>query len=154
MKNKIFLSVLGFLMIAGGFDKGCEEEEPKPDYINVYLGAEGFLRTKDLNNGGTICNDVTQNKPVIIDFFKSDAIKYTFTLNTGDDCKTEFTGHQHFKLYREQILEVKAYSENVPSDYTQVRGYVLVDWDDVYPEFDFGDTYTTNVIFEVLWLFN
>ena len=70
MKNKIILSLLGFLMIAGGFDEGCEEEEPKPDYINVYLGAEGFLRTKNLNIGGWICNDITQNKPVKIDFYK------------------------------------------------------------------------------------
>jgi hypothetical protein len=154
MKTKVIISLMGLLFISSSFIDGCEEEEPKPDYINVYLGAEGSLRTRDLNGGGWICDHVTKNEPVKIDFYKSDALKYTFTLNTDNYCKTEFTGHQHFKLYREQLIEVKAYSENVPVGYTQVRGYVLVDWDDVYPEFDFGDTYTTNVVFEVEWLFN
>ena len=47
MKNKIILSLLGFFMIAGGFDEGCEEEEPKPDYITVNITLQGWLNEAD-----------------------------------------------------------------------------------------------------------
>ncbi|NNL22023.1 MAG: hypothetical protein HKO83_11955, partial [Ignavibacteriaceae bacterium] len=45
MKNKIILTLLGLLMIAGGFEEGCEDEEPKPDYITVNVTPRGtFVR--------------------------------------------------------------------------------------------------------------
>ena len=87
MKTKIILSLLGLLFISGAFTEGCEEEEePKPDYITVYVSVSGDYITKDVTNNVEFCDSVTQNKQVRIDFYKDSSLKYSLDRNTDSDC--------------------------------------------------------------------
>lgn len=155
MKTKIIISLLGLLFIAGDFVGGCEEEEePKPDYITVYVSVQGYFNTKDVTNNIIICDSVTQNKPVRIDFYKDSALKYSLERNSDNDCWIPNTEYKSFKLYREQRIEVKANSDIVLPGYTEIRGYILIDWDDIYPATDFGGEVYSTKAFDLLWLFN
>ncbi len=154
MKTKIIICLLALLLIAGDFIGGCEEEEPKPDYITVYVSVKGYYESKDVTNNVTYCDTVTQNKQVRIDFYKDSSQKYSLVRNSDSGCWIPPTEYKSFKLYREQRIEVKVYSDIVLAGYTEIRGYILIDWDDIYPATDFGGEVYRTESFLLLWLFN
>jgi hypothetical protein len=151
MMRKIVLSLLGFLMIAGGFNEGCEEEEPKPDYITVNVTTKGIVRSKKVGSSILMCYQPLQSLTVRVDVIKAGGERFNLFAETGMDCDFQ-TESVSFKLYREQPIEIKAYSEQVPGGVTQVEGTDYLSWDEVYPQFDFGETYNYTSDVTVLWL--
>ena len=59
-----------------------------------------------------------------------------------------------FKLYREQPMEVIAYTEAVLPGFTQIRATAYLSWDDVYPGKDFGGTFNWEPDIVGYWLYN
>ena len=152
MKTKIIISLLGLFFISGAFGDGCEEEEePKPDYITVNVKTEGELLTEDTNSHIRACSDHTRGKTVRVDVIKAGGEQFNFYNVTDSNCK--FTSETAtFKLYREQPIEIIAYAEEVPGVFTQVRGVDYLSWDEVYPQYDFGDTYNYTSLVLIRWL--
>ena len=152
MKTKIIISLLGLLFIAGDFVGGCEEEEePKPDYITVNVTTNGQILTEIPNNPILFCDNLIQDIPVRVDVIKAGGERFNFYTTTDISCK--FTSETAtFKLYREQPIEIIAYVEIVPGGYTQVRGVDYLSWDEVYPAYDFGNTYYYTSVVTIKWL--
>ena len=152
MKAKIIISLIGLLFISGDFVGSCDEEiEPKPDYIIVNVTAEGFLLFKNTGSIEGSCIDTTKDVPIRVDVTEGGGEQSNFFLQTSEQC--EFTTETvTIKLYREQQIEIKAYAEQVPGGYTQVRGRDNLSWEEVYSIKDFGETYyyTSNVT--IYWL--
>jgi hypothetical protein len=154
MKQKIFFIVFGLLIIAGGFDEGCEEEEPKPDYITVICSAEGNILAKDNTTQELSCPVILSDNTVRVDFIKAGGERFNLFVPLGaGNCWFE-TGSVEFKLYREQPIEVSAYIEQVPGGYTQIRAQAVLTWDEVYPSKNFGDSYTWKPWITGYWLYN
>jgi hypothetical protein len=151
MKNKIILSLIGFLMIAGGFDEGCEEEEPKSDYITVIVAVQGALYKKNLNTGERICDFLTWTVPMKVVITKAQGENFTLFPQT-DECNYD-SESVSFKLYREQPIEVDVSTQYVPGGYTLSEGYAKLEWEDVYPSNDFGETTSWVPTVIVHWLF-
>lgn len=154
MNTKITISLLGLLLIAGAFGEGCEEEEPKPDYITVNVTIKGGVYVKHTGNEILVCTALHQGITIRVDVIKAGGERFNyFPITNAMSCKFE-TGTATFKLYREQPIEIIAYVEEVESGYTQVRGVDFLSWDEVYPSHDFGDTYNYTSNVNVIWLFN
>lgn len=99
------------------------------------------------------CSEINEYIPVRVDVIKAQG--ETFNLYTLTDMTCSFnTETVSFKFYREHTIEIKAYSEQVPGGFFQIRGEDYLSWDEVYPKYDFGDTYnyTSNVL--VKWVQN
>ncbi len=154
MKTKIIISLLALLFIAGDFIGGCEEEEPKPEYINVTVKANGNLFLKDNTTGELDCDSRINITMLRVDVTKAGGEHFNFFPSISfPSCYFE-TGVATFKLYREQPIEVMAYSEQVPGGYTQIRGVEILTWDEVYPGKDFGETYNWEPRVTAYWLYN
>ena len=154
MKTKIILSLLGALFISGAFTEGCEEEEPKPDYIKVVVKVSSTLNTRNLNINLTSCDSINLNVPMKVVITKAGGENFVLFPSTGSEFCYFDTEPVSFNLYREQPIEVEISSEYVPAGYTQSEGYSLLEWEDVYPAKDFGETYTWNASAIVYWLYN
>ena len=142
MKKKVILSFLGFLMIAGAFGEGCEDEGPKPDYITVNITLQGWLNQVDsLNAPGQtwLCSEVCKSHQVKIKIQKDQGEMVEEIKVTNDQCS--FNLSASFKLYREQPIEMWASSNNDIPGYSEYGAYRILTWDEVYPANDFGDTY-------------
>ena len=155
MKSKIIISLLGLFMIAGAFGEGCEEEEePKPDYIYVTVKTNGQLLLKNNTTGKYECDNRINVTTLRVDVTKAGGEQAIFFPSISfPNCNFE-TGVTTFKLYREQPIEVMAYSEQVPAGYTQIRGVEILTWDEVYPRNDFGETYNWEPRVTPYWLYN
>lgn len=154
MKSKVIISFLALLMIAGSFGDGCEGEEPKPDYITVYVTTEGQFRYRLVGSEVTTCGRDIWGRTVRVDVIKAGGERFNlFTTIQPDYCKFNVSSVS-FKLYREQPIEIIAYLEAVDSGYTQVRGQDLLTWDEVYPAKDFGETFNYSAFVEIQWLYN
>lgn len=155
MKTKAIISILGLLFISGAFTEGCEEEEePKPDYITVTVKAAGNILLKDNTTDSLSCDSRITSNPIRVDIIKDQGETTTFFVTLGsENCYFE-TGIATFKLYREQPIEVKAYTEIVPPGFTQIRASDYLSWDEVYPGKDFGDTYAWEPWLRGYWLYN
>jgi hypothetical protein len=154
MKTKIIISLLGLFFISGAFGDGCEEEEPKPDYINVTVKTNGNLFLKDNSTGEFDCDSRINVTMLRVDVTKAGGEQINFFPSISfPNCYFE-TGVATFKLYREQPIEVMAYSEQVPGGYTQIRGVEILTWDEVYPGKDFGETYNWESHVTAYWLYN
>ena len=154
MIRKVTISLAGLLMVAGSFGDGCEGEEPKPDYITVNVLTEGNHLLKHVDTGELSCDSRVSSAIVRVDIIKAGGERFNF-YKTIEEPSCYFTTEMvTFKLYREQPIEVVAYSESVPGGYTQVRGIDILNWEQVYPSYDFGETYTWNAGVFVYWLYN
>lgn len=155
MKTKIIISLLALLFIAGDFVGGYdEEEEPKPDYINVTVKTNGNLLLKDNTTGDLDCDNRINTDMLRVDVTKAGGEQFNFFPSLSfPNCYFE-TGVATFKLYREQPIEVMAYSDQVPAGYTQIKGVEILTWDEVYPEKDFGETYNWEPHVTAYWLYN
>ena len=153
MKTKIILSLLGLLFISGAFGEGCEYEEPKADYITVNVTTKGGLWTKEVGQPSYECNDWVRNVVVRIDVIKAGGERFNLYSTTDSACKFS-TETVSFKLYREQPIEVQAYTESHPNEHTLQRGVDYLSWDEVYPLYDFGETYDWNPDVDIFWLHN
>ena len=155
MKTKLFISLLGILMIAGGLEEGCEEEEePKPDFITVICSAERNILAKDNTTDSLSCPSLLSENTVRVDFIKSQGEQFNLFVPLGEDNCWFETGSVEFKLYRDQPIEVSAYIEQVPGGYTQIRAQAVLTWDEVYPSKNFGDSYTWKPWITGYWLYN
>ncbi|NNG26465.1 MAG: hypothetical protein HKM87_03000 [Ignavibacteriaceae bacterium] len=154
MKTKIILSLLSLLLISGAFTEGCEEEEPKPDYITVNVTAAGNMLLKDNTTGELSCDSRITSIPVRVDMIKAGGETFTFYATLGpENCYIE-AGPATFKLYREQPIEVIAYTETVLPGFTQIRASEFLSWDEVYPGKDFGETFAWEAWLRGYWLYN
>ena len=151
MKTKILISFLGLLLIAGAFGDGCEEEEPKPDYITVIVTTKGRVMSKEVGNPVLLCYQPLQGLTVRVDVIKDGGERFNLFAETDMSCRFE-SKSVSFKLYREQPIEIIAYAEQVPGGVTQVEGIDYLSWDEVYPQYDFGETYSYTSNVTVLWL--
>ena len=147
MKTKILISLLGLLLIAGAFGEGCEEEEePKPDYINVAVDAEGYILLLDNPSSAADCPDywqLVQSQEVRIEYIKAGGENFVFFDLIDGSC--EFYGSPaSFKLYREQPIDVKVTLVATIPGYTMGIGTLRLPWSQVYPSKDFGETYSWN----------
>ena len=153
MKTKIILSLMGLLFISGAFGEGCEEEEePKPDYIIVNVTTKGHLYHRLAGSPAYSCGDWTRNEAVRIDVIKAGGERFNLYSTTNFNCEFA-TETVSFKLYREQPIEVQAYTESVPNEHTLQRGIDYLSWDEVYPTKDFGETYNYAPEVNVFWLY-
>ena len=134
MKTKIIISLLGLLIIAGAFDEGCEEEEPKPDYITVNVTADRTV----LNFGD--CIDWLEGLTVRIDIVKAGGETFTFERATDQNCRFAVPSVS-FKLYREQPIVATARVQGGIQGYEFIPAKETLSWSDVYPGKDFGETY-------------
>ena len=154
MKKKIIISLLGLLFIAGDFVGSCDEElEPKPDYIIVNVLTKGSLLFKSPGSIEGTCIDTTKNVPIRVDVTEGGGEQSNFFLQTSDHCEFA-TETVTIRLYREQQIEIKAYAEQVPGGYTQVRGMDNLKWIDVYSVKDYGETYNYTSNVTIYWLGN
>ena len=153
MKSKIFISVLGLLLMGGAFGDGCDEEEPKPDFVTVNVKAEGRFLLRLEGQEPTLCSNDMYGKTIRVDMIKAGGERFNLFVQTEVHCyfQTEF---KSFKLYREQPIEIVAYLEQVDSGYTQIRGVDYLSWDEVYPKHDFGETYDYTSYVEIIWLYS
>ena len=121
MKSKILISFLGLLLMGGAFGDGCDEEEPKPDFITVNVTVEGSFLTQAEGQDLKLCTNDEYNRTVRVDIIKAGGERFNLFVQTEVHCvfQTEF---KSFKLYREQPIEIVAYLEQVDSGYTQIRG--------------------------------
>lgn len=128
-------------MIAGAFSEGCNEEEPKPDYINVNVQVEGYVHEKDsLNATLHSCTALCENFQVEIEIVKAGGETFKETQVTDDNCR--FTSNvARFDLYREQPIRVHVYSKNNIPGYLEHGVFQELTWDEVYPATDFGELY-------------
>jgi len=62
---------------------------------------------------------------------------------TDENCRYE-AGTTLLKLYREQSINVVAELQGGVIGYTCNQGMVTLNWADVYPSVDFGETYNWN----------
>ncbi len=150
MKVRAFIAILSLVFIAND----CVEtyQEPKPDYITVNVLVYGEIYTKHVDSSYVHCRDFFEGMQVRIDIIKAGGERYNLYANVSVCAfKTQTVS---FKLYREQPIEVSAYAEQVPGQYTQVRGTDYLTWDEVYPKNDFGDTYNYTTIVDIIWLEN
>jgi len=154
MKTKIILSLLGLLFISGAFTEGCDEEKPKPDYITVNVIAEGNILLKDNTTDSLSCDNRITNITVRVDVIKAGGEQVNFFVILGQGSCYFKTGTATFKLYREQPIEVIAYTEAVLPGFTQIKAVAYLSWDDVYPGKDFGSTYTWEPFMRGYWLYN
>jgi len=155
MKTKIIISLLGLLFIAGDFVGGCEEEEkPKPDYIKVLVKVSGLLNNNNLNTNTISCDSINLNVPMRVVITKAGGENFVLFPTTGAGSCAYNSEQVSFNLYREQPIEVDVSTEYVPAGYTQSEGYSLLEWENVYPGKDFGETYSWQPSVNVYWLFN
>lgn len=152
MKTKIIISFLSLLLIAGAFGDGCEEEEPKPDYITVNVTTEGKFRLQLVGQTATFCYHEMYGKTIRVDVIKDGGERFNLFTQTDNSCNFS-TSAVSFKLYREQPIEIITYLEQVDSGYTQVRGVDYLSWDAVFPQHDFGETYNYNSSVNLIWLY-
>jgi len=155
MKTKIIISLLSLFFISGAFGDGCEEEEePKPDYINVTVKTYGNLLLKNNTTGELDCDSRINTATLRVDVTKAGGEHINFFLSISEtNCFFE-TDVATFKLYREQPIEVMAYSEQVPGGFTQIRGAEILTWNEVYRWKDFGETYNWEPHITAYWLYN
>jgi len=154
MKTKIIISFLGLLFISGAFTEGCDEEEPKPDFITVVVKVSGLLNYRNLNTSTIGCDSLGINVPMKVVITKDGGDHFVLFLTTGPGSCYYNSEQVSFKLYKEQPIEVDVSTEYVPAGYTQSEGYSLLEWEDVYPGKDFGETYSWQPTVDVFWLFN
>jgi hypothetical protein len=142
MKTKIIIPLLALLFIAGDFIGGCEEEEQKPDYISVNINLQGWLNQADSLNAPPQtweCSEVCKSHQVKVKIQKDQGEFVEEIKVTNDQCS--FNLSASFQLYREQPIEMWARSNNDIPGYSEYGGYRILTWNDVYPAYDFGDTY-------------
>jgi hypothetical protein len=142
MKAKIIISLVGLLVISGAFLGGCDEEEPKPDYITVNITIQGWLNQADSLNAPSVtweCSEVCKNHQVKIKMQKDQGETFEEIKVTNAQCS--FSSTASFKLYRQQPIEMWASSKNDIPGYSEYGAYKRITWDEVYPVYDFGDTY-------------
>ena len=138
MKTKITISLLALIFIAGDFIGGCEEEELEPDYITVNVSTIGEVHYDNL------CIDWLEGLTVRIDIVKAGGETFTFERVTNKFCGFEVPTVS-FKLYREQPIEAKANVQGGIQGYEFVPAIKTLNWLDVYPMTDFGETYSWEV---------
>jgi len=135
MKTKIIIAALALLFIAGDFLGGCEEEEePKPDYITVNVSASGEVHFD------TACLDWLEGLAVKIDIVKAGGERFTFDRVTDQFCRFEVPTVS-FKLYREQPITATAIVQGGIQGYEFLPAAETLNWVDVYPFKNFGETY-------------
>jgi len=153
VKTKIILSLLSLLLISGAFTEGCEdEEEPKPGYITVNITIQGWINQADSLNapsGTWECSEVCKNHQVNIKIHKAQGETFEEIKVTNAQCSFNSTGAS-FKLYREQPIEMWASSKNDIPGYSEYGAYRIITWDEVYPAYDFGETYNHYQTMELL----
>jgi len=155
MKTKIIISFLGLLLIAGAFTEGCEEEEPKPDFIKVLVSVDGTLWRKQVGTGDRYCDSLCYNVPIKVVITKDGGENFILYPTTpATDCYYQTDRFVSFNLYRDQPIEVEVSTQFVHEGHTLSEGYKLLEWSDVYPANDFGEEYSWNPYVEVYWLFN
>ncbi|MGB5288855.1 MAG: hypothetical protein WBQ32_08110 [Ignavibacteriaceae bacterium] len=135
MKTKLFISVISLLLIAGDFLGGCEEEEPKPDYITVNVSTTGSVEY------GGVCLDWLEGLTIQIDIIKDGGETVTYFRVTDLNCNFE-TPTVSFKLYRGQPIVASAFVQGGIQGYEFTPVVNALNWSDVYPLKDFGETYT------------
>lgn len=142
MKSKIIISLLCLPFIAGDFVGGCEEEKQKPDYITVNITIQGWINELDSLNAPSEswrCSEVCKNHQVKIKMQKAGGELFEEYKVTNEQCS--FNSTATFQLYREQPIELWASSKNDVIGYQEYGAYRIINWDEVYPANDFGDTY-------------
>jgi len=141
MKTKILISLLGILLIAGAFGEGCEDDEPKPDYITVVVTAGGFVfEMESTTSQNYMCSELCKNFQVKILVYKDGALKLEDYQVTSDICSFN-SNSVTIKLYNQQPIDIKVMSKNDIPGYTENIVTYRLSWDAVYPQYDFGDTY-------------
>ena len=146
MKTKIIISLIALLFIAGDFLGGCEEEEPKPDYITVNVSASGYVAVQyEFGGQHYSVPGLTSGVNVKIEVEKADALKCDNMVTSDINSRFEW-GTCTVKLYREQHVDVLFIGQGDIVDgqgntYTGGFNSARLWWDDVYPITDFGETY-------------
>ena len=141
MKTKIILSLMGLLFISGAFGEGCEDEEPKADYIKVYVKVDGWVvETDSLNAPTHNCTALCKSFQVKIKIQKDQGEMVEQIKVTDEDC-TFLGSEAEFKLYREQPIEVWVRSHNDIPGYIEHGTYDKLTWAQVDKYHDLGDTY-------------
>lgn len=152
MKTKIIILLLALLFISGDFVGSCDEEIlPIPDYFFVNVMTNGFLSLK--NSAGIVedCTDTTRHVPITVDITEANGKQSNFFLQSDDNCEFA-TEAVTIKLYRDQQIQITAYTEQVPNGYTQVRGTDNLNWIEVDSYIDFGETYDCTSNVAIYWL--
>ena len=138
MKKQIFAIGAILLFITLNFS-GCEEIGMKPDYItvNVFVTVYVNLYTSE----DTKAEGLPENISVSIKMQKDRGEQLTFEKTTDITGACEASGS--FKLYKEQFIECTATIQGGYKDfYPLAPAYKMLSWDEVYPENDFGKTYS------------
>ena len=152
MKTKIIISLLGLLFISGAFGDGCkEEEEPKPDYIEVRVSAQGSVLEKDSLNPTLSgrCIELGKSFQVNIKFVKAGGETFEETKVTNETCNFS-SSTASFNLYREQPIQAYVKSENDIPGYNEHGSTQTLAWDEVYPHKDFGEIFYWFVFADVI----
>jgi hypothetical protein len=99
------------------------------------------------------CDSHSQGVTVRVDIIKDGGERFHYFPVTDMSCK--FTSSTAtFKLYREQPIEIIAYVEAVPAGFTQIQAVDYLSWDEVYPLYDFGETYNYTSNKDIIWLYD
>jgi hypothetical protein len=133
---------------------GCEELEKlnKPDYITVTVTCwVSVFFGHDLEGGGTMSYPAS-NVLVKVEIIKAGGERVSDLLSSdiNGDCES-VTGT--FKLYREQpitcIANVILTTVEQYPEYTFHSASHTISWNEIYPQYDFGDSVTKDVHLEI-----
>jgi hypothetical protein len=145
MKTRKIIPIIALISIVGVFLVGCKEEEstePKPDYINVNVSVSGYVFEKDpsISWGIGSCTELCKNFQVQVEVYKDGAIKLEEFQVTNGQCRFQASTIV-IKLYKEQPIWIKVKSKNDIPGYIENMGFKELSWNQIYPQYDFGETY-------------
>lgn len=138
---KLSLGICGFILLCS-MDGCVDKEEPKPDYIIVNITIQGWLNEVDYLDAPPDtweCTEICKNHQIKIKMQKAQGELFEEIKATNSQCS--FSSTASFKLYREQPIELWTSSKNDIPGYGEYGSYKIITWDEVYPTYDFGDTY-------------
>ena len=152
MKTKIIISLLGILFIGGDFIGGCEEEEPKPNYIIVQASTSGSIWRKDSPEGLPYSSQSDVGMTIRVEFVKAGGERAVF-YETVDNLSRYQSSTAIFNLYKEHPIILTAYPQGGIAGYEVWQvGYEALDWEVVDAAKDFGETYVWTPTCDITFL--
>lgn len=150
MKTKIIISLLALIFISGDFIGGCEEEDPNPGYITVFVKVSGGVYEKnEAGEPGFCVASLLAGLTIRIEIDTAGIKIVTLNTVTDENCRYE-AGTTLLKLYKEQSINVIAKLSDGVIGYTCSRGEATLNWSEVYASVDFGEAYNWNPTCKIL----
>jgi len=165
MGLRIKLFIVTLVMMLSFVVTGCNEISPwlkgcdAVDYIEVVVNTEACIAASD---GKVPVNSIMWSGAQLhIEIVKAGGEKVTFDKTTDSGGCTESV-QGIFKVYRKQPVQVmvRPIGGNLPSllggvewsgsDYRVSNNVKTLNWTDIYPAKDFGDTYYWNPLIQML----